>query len=208
MKVLVIGANGQIGRLLCRYAAEAGVPVRAMIRSPQQQAYFERLGVETVIADLEGDFRTAIYGCDQALFTAGSGPHTGLDKTLMIDLHGALRAIDLAREIGVTRFIMVSTLHTDPLQGPEALRPYLAAKHAADAHLMASSLPYVILRPGRLTDEAPSGRIAISRDAATGGEVSRANVAKAALAVIQRRTLANREFVLLEGDREIDEALR
>ncbi|WP_106477302.1 SDR family oxidoreductase [Phytohalomonas tamaricis] len=207
MKILVIGANGQIGRLFCQYAAEAGVPVCAMIRSPEQQSFFEALGVETVIADLEGDFRHAIYGCDQVLFAAGSGPHTGLDKTLMIDLHGAIRAIDLAREIGVTRFMMISTLHTDPLEGPEKLRPYLAAKHAADTHLIASTLPYVILRPGRLTDESASGRIATSRDTASSDAISRADVAKAALSVIQRRDIKDRELVLLDGNEPLNDAL-
>lgn len=106
MKTLVIGANGQIGRQFCELAHEADVPIRAMIRDTSQQAWFQERGIETVLADLEGDFRKAFYGCDQVVFAAGSGPHTGPDKTLMIDLYGALSAIDLAASLGIGRFIM------------------------------------------------------------------------------------------------------
>ena len=113
MTTLVIGANGQIGRQVCAIAHRQGHPIRAMIRDTAQQAGFQARGIETVLADLEGNFRKAFYGCDQVVFAAGSGPHTGPDKTLMIDLHGALSAIDLAATLGIGRFIMVSAMRAD-----------------------------------------------------------------------------------------------
>ncbi|MAR73180.1 MULTISPECIES: NAD(P)H-binding protein [unclassified Halomonas] len=81
MTTLVIGANGQIGRQVCAIAHRQGHPIRAMIRSAEQRDWFEQQGIETVVADLEGDFASAFEGCDQVLFTAGSGPNTGPDKT-------------------------------------------------------------------------------------------------------------------------------
>jgi uncharacterized protein YbjT (DUF2867 family) len=44
------------------------------------------------------------------VFTAGSGGHTGFDKTLLIDLDGAVKTIEAAEQAGVDRFIMVSAL--------------------------------------------------------------------------------------------------
>ncbi|RKQ97068.1 putative NAD(P)-binding protein [Kushneria sinocarnis] len=208
MTTLIIGANGQIGRRLCQQCAAAHVPVRAMIRHENQRAFFEELGIETVRGDLGGDMTAVFTGCDQVVFTAGSGASTGPEQTLMIDLNGAMRAIDLAREQGVERFIMVSTRHTDPLQGPERLRPYLAAKRAADAYLTHSGLAHVILRPGRLTDAPGSGRIALSREEASGEDVSRDNVARVIVTLLKRQQLDHREFVLLDGERVIDEAIR
>ncbi|WP_136067194.1 SDR family oxidoreductase [Modicisalibacter radicis] len=208
MKTLVIGANGQIGRQFCELAHQAGVPIRAMIRDTSQQAWFQERGIETVLGNLEGDFGKAFYGCDQVVFAAGSGPHTGPDKTLMIDLHGALRAIDLAASLGVGRFIMVSALRAEkPLEAPDKLRPYMAAKHAADAHLRAARVPHVILKPGRLTDEPATRRVATSLDEAGDNRVSRANVAHALLHLARRRDLARREYVLLDGERTLDVAL-
>lgn len=209
MTTLVIGANGQIGRQFCALAAEAGEPIRAMLRSAEQRPWFEERGIDTVIADLEGDFAHALDGCDQLLFTAGSGPHTGADKTLLIDLYGAIRSIEAARERGLSRYLMVSAMRADdPQAAPEALRPYMAAKFAADAYLRASGLPHVILKPGRLTDEPATQRVAASLEE-TGGEntISRANVAHALLHLVQARQRVDREFVLLDGRRSLAEVL-
>lgn len=205
-KTLVLGANGQIGRRFCRQAAENGEPVRAMIRNASQRPFFDELGVECVIGDLAGEMATAFEGCESVLFTAGSGAASGLDRTLMIDLNGAMRAIDLAREKGIERFVMVSTLHVDPLDGPEQLQPYLVVKRAADAYLMASDLDWCVLRPGRLTDEPGSGRVTLESEASSSGEVSRDNVATFARAVLTHTSPA-REYVLLDGDTPIEEAL-
>ncbi|KAA0013034.1 SDR family oxidoreductase [Billgrantia pellis] len=209
MTTLVIGANGQIGRQFCELAETAALPIRAMIRDAGQRAWFDERGIDTVVADLEGELRHAFDGCDQVIFTAGSGPHTGPDKTLMIDLFGAIRAIDLACERGLSRFLMVSAMRAeDPLEAPEKLRPYMAAKYAADAHLRASAVPHVILKPGRLIDQPASQRVATSLTE-TGGEnsVSRANVAYALRHLVQSRDLIGREYVLLDGERPIAEAL-
>ena len=46
MKILVIGANGKIGRLFCRIAAERGLAVRALVRDPEQRSFFDAIGVE------------------------------------------------------------------------------------------------------------------------------------------------------------------
>ncbi len=210
MTTLIIGANGQIGRQLCELATQAGEPIRAMIRDPGQQPWFQERGIDTVVADLEGDLDHAFEGCDQVVFTAGSGPHTGPDKTLLIDLHGAIRAAELAGEKGMARFIMISAMRAEkPLEAPEKLRPYMAAKYAADAYLRLSKVPHVILKPGKLTDEPATQRVATSLEE-TGGsnEASRANVAHALLHLIRTRDLIDREFVLLDGERDIADALR
>lgn len=210
MTTLVIGANGQIGHQFCAIAAEAGLPIKAMIRHDDQRVWFEERGIDTVVADLEGDFRHAFDGCDQVVFAAGSGPHTGPDKTLLIDLYAAIRAVDACRDFGIDRFVMVSALRAEnPLEAPEKLRPYMAAKFAADAYLRSSGVPYVILKPGRLIDEPATERVATSLEEA-GGEnsVSRANVAHALLHLIKAEGLIDREFCLLDGERAIDAALR
>lgn len=209
MTTLVIGANGQIGKQFCELAQKAGTSIKAMIRSEEQAAWFSERGIETVVADLEGDFAHAFAGCEQVVFTAGSGPHTGPDKTLMIDLYGAIRTADIAKQKGLSRYIMVSAMRAEqPLEAPEKLRPYLAAKFAADAHLRNSGMPYVILKPGRLTDETASQQFASSLDEAGDSQISRANVAYALLHAVQKPDLVNQEYLLLDGKRSIDEIIQ
>ncbi|MGO1616245.1 MAG: SDR family oxidoreductase [Halomonas sp.] len=208
MTTLVIGANGQIGKQFCDLARQAGTPIKAMIRSEKQAVWFNERGIDSVIADLEGEFEHAFDGCDQVVFTAGSGPHTGPDKTLMIDLFGAIRTADIAKQQGLARYIMISAMRAEqPLEAPEKMRPYMAAKFAADAHLRNSGVPYVILKPGRLTDEVASQQFASSLDEAGDNQISRANVAHALLRAVQTPDLVNQEYLLLNGTRSIDEII-
>ncbi|GGC89177.1 SDR family oxidoreductase [Vreelandella lutescens] len=208
MTTLVMGANGQIGKQFCELAKQAGTPIKAMIRSEEQAAWFHDRGIKTVIGDLEGECEHAFDGCDQVVFTAGSGPHTGPDKTLMIDLFGAIRAADMASQRGLSRFIMVSAIRAEkPLEAPEKMRPYMAAKFAADAHLRHSDVSYVILKPGRLTDDEPTHKFANSLEEAGDNQISRANVAYALLRVVQTPGLINQEITLLDGKRPVDALL-
>ncbi|WP_447043701.1 SDR family oxidoreductase [Vreelandella sp. H-I2] len=209
MTTLVIGANGQIGKQFCELAQQAGTPIKAMVRSEEQASWFNDQGINTVVADLEGEFEHAFEGWDQVVFTAGSGPHTGPDKTLMVDLFGAIRTADIAKQKGLSRYIMISAMRAEqPLEAPEKMRPYMAAKFAADAHLRNSGVPYVILKPGRLTDETASQQFASSIDEAGDNQISRANVAHSLLHTMQTSSLANQEYLLLDGKRSIGEIIQ
>lgn len=207
MTILVIGANGRVGRQLCELASGAGMDLRAMLRHRAEEPAFDELGVTTVNGDLEGDMREAMEGCEEVVFMAGSGPHTGADRTLMVDLHGAVRAIELAEELGVKRFLMLSALRAnDPLHAPEALRPYMAAKHAADRLLVGSGVPYVILAPGKFTDEEATGLVSTTPESQHDITVSRGNVAEAMLEILRHPDLVNRRIELVDGDTPVAEA--
>jgi len=208
MTILVIGANGRVGKQLCTLAAQGGVEVRAMVRHRAEEPLFDEQGIETAQGDLEGGFHEAMEGCDQVVFAAGSGSHTSSDRTLLVDLHGAIRSIELAETLGVSRFIMVSALRAmDPLAAPERLRPFMAAKYAADLVLRRSAVPHLILRPGKLTDEEASGLVTTVPDQMPNITVSRGNVARVLLAIVRNRDLVNREIALVDGDTPIDTAL-
>ena len=206
-KVLTIGANGQIGRLFCQKAKDAELSIRAMVRNDEQRARFEAQGIEAVVGDLEGDFFHAFDGCDRVVFTAGSGGSTGGDKTLLVDLYGAIRAIAESEARGVDHFVMVSALRAEqPLKAPPAMRHYMVAKLLADQRLIESSVPATVLRPGRLTDEAGSGRVRTSVAAGEGFDISRENVAGCILEALRQPSTVNRVVDLLDGDTPIADA--
>lgn len=211
MKVLVVGANGQIGRHLVKKLADSDIhsPV-AMIREEEQISYFNSLNVESVIASLEGSVKEiteAMAGCEAIVFTAGSGASTGADKTLLIDLDGAAKTIKAAEENGVKRFLMVSAIQADRRQNwTKEMAPYYVAKHHADNILRSSGLDYTIVRPGLLLNDAGTGKVQASE--MTGyGSIPREDVAEVLIASLSKDNLTNKTFELISGEEDIETAL-
>ncbi|CAM3500731.1 NAD(P)H-binding protein [Marinicrinis lubricantis] len=129
MKVFIVGANGQIGKLLVNLLKEdAEHQVRVMVRTEEQLINFEQMGVEAALGNLEGtveQLEDAVKGCDAVVFTAGSGGLTGYDKTLLIDLDGAVKMMEAAERANVTRFIMVSAIQAhNRHHWNEHIKPY------------------------------------------------------------------------------------
>ena len=199
--ILVLGANGKIGRIFCKEASEAGLPIRAMVRSEDQRESFETTNIEVVIGNLEAEFEHAAQGCDRMVFTAGSGAKTGADKTMLVDLYGAIRAIELSEKLTIDHFVMVSAARAEaPLAAPPAMRHYMVAKLLADQRLIESNVAATVLRPGRLTDEVGSGRVRTSVAAGDGFDISRENVASCILEALRQPSRINRVVDLLDGD--------
>ncbi|TBW48128.1 SDR family oxidoreductase [Marinobacter halodurans] len=209
MRVLIAGANGKIGQHLIRKMANSSHEARALVRDPDQIPLMEQLGAtEAVVGDLEDDCTLALQGCDAVIFTAGSGPHTGPEKTVDVDQNAAIRLIDTAKSVGVKRFIMVSSMRVDePEKGPEKLQHYLAAKKAADDHLRDSGLNYTIVRPGPLTLSEGTGLVEISRKLGRSGDISREDVASVLLEVLSAHNAENLTFDVLSGDLSVTDAM-
>lgn len=211
MKVLVVGANGQIGRQFVKMLADSEEHTpKAMVRRQDQISFFNALGVQTVLASLEGsvdEIAEAMESCDAVVFTAGSGGSTGADKTLLIDLDGAAKTIEAAQRTGIGRFLMVSAIYADRRENwNEDMAPYYVAKHHADNILRASGLTYTIIRPGLLTNEAGTGRITASEQL-DGGPVPREDIASVLLYSLANEHVYNKAFEVISGDDAIEDAL-
>lgn len=210
MNVFVIGANGQIGKQLVERLHEEGKhDVTAMVRKEEQLEDFKNKGYQAVLGDLEGDVANltdAIGNADVVVFAAGSGGNTGADKTLLIDLDGAAKSIEAAKQQDVKQFVMVSALKAEDRSAwPDEMKPYYVAKHHADRLLEESGLTYTIVRPGVLTDDAGTGKVKTG-DVST-GEVPRADVAAFLAHVIGHDAAYNKAIDLVKGDTAIEDTL-
>ncbi|TWT01012.1 SDR family oxidoreductase [Planomicrobium sp. CPCC 101079] len=211
MKVLVVGANGQIGRHFVKLLSEDPRHTAiAMIRSEEQISFFNSLNVESVIVSLEEsvqEIAAAMAGCDAVVFTAGSGGSTGADKTLLIDLDGAAKTIEAAQQTGTDRFLMVSAIHADRReQWGDEIAPYYVAKHHADNILRASGLAYTIIRPGALTNDPGTGKIQAGENLER-GPIPREDVAKVLHHALASEQLHGKTFEIITGKDEIADAL-
>ncbi|MBM7586222.1 uncharacterized protein YbjT (DUF2867 family) [Bacillus pakistanensis] len=210
MHVLVIGANGTTGKHIVEKLSNSSQHiVRAMIRKMEQAKDMEALGARPIVADLEQDFSYALEDVNAVIFAAGSGSKTGPEKTTAVDEQGAIKAIDFAKEKGIERFVMLSSMGADlPLQGPKGLQHYLEAKQKADQHLLTSGLNFTIVRPGRLTDDRGIGKIIAAPSIEDkSGSISREDVAEVLVEVLLIESVYHQTFEILGGSIPIKEAL-
>ncbi|WP_062046487.1 SDR family oxidoreductase [Bacillus sp. JCM 19034] len=211
MNVLVVGANGQIARHTLTKLSDKGYSPIAMIRNEEQANELKQLGArETIVADLEQniDHIFSIHQIDVVLFAAGSGGHTGADKTILIDLWGAMKVIDTAEKYGVKRFVMLSSMGTVDPDKSDQIRHYLVAKKLADDHLKRSSLTYTIVRPGSLVNEPAQGKIKLEEEIKErDNTITREDVAIVLAEVIERENTHFKTFEILNGVTPIEDAL-
>lgn len=207
MRVLVIGANGGIGKQAVEKLLESDHEPVAMVRKTDQIPQFEELGAQTVLADLEEDFEKAFHNIDAVIFAAGSGPHTGADKTIVIDQEGAIESVDLAKRHGIKRFIMLSSIGADHPKGTGQMKHYLYAKHRADEYLKKTGLNYTIVRPGRLTDDPGTGKVNLQEKLSDIGNIPREDVAAVLVYLLSVPRAENQIFELVEGNTELSEVL-
>lgn len=196
--IAVTGATGQLGRLVIE-ALLKKVPaaeIIAAVRSPEKAADLAALGVQ---------LRQADYAKPETLASAFSG----VEKVLLISSSevGAREAqhkavIAAAKEAGVSLLAYTSLLHADtsPLG--------LATEHrATEQALIASNVPYAILRNGWYTENyAASIAPAITHGAFIGAaaegkiaSASRKDYAEAAAAVLAGNEAAGKIYEL-SGD--------
>ncbi len=208
MKVLVAGANGKIGTILCgKMWAHAHFSPVALIRDERQQIKFTAFGVPSVVGDLEDGIAEFLPGLDAVVFTAGSGSRTGPEKTIDVDQNAAIRLIADCQKAGVRRFLMISAIGSDPHSESDRIQHYYKAKGVADENLRASSLDYVILAPGHLTDDPGTGRIDAAENLDRGGEIPREDVADAIVAALENPSAIGKTIQILAGETAIAEAV-
>jgi uncharacterized protein YbjT (DUF2867 family) len=209
-KVLVIGANGSTGRIVCNLLQNSSkYQPMAMIREKSQAKHFDEKGIETVMGDLEKDFESAYKGIHKVIFAAGSGGSTGPEKTKAVDQEGAIKSIDLAKKHKVKKFVLLSTMGAE---NPEEMKDspmhhYLVAKHKADQHLIKSGLDFSIVRPGGLTDDAGTGKIEAAESLGKRGKISREDVANTLVTVLESDHAPDAFFEIIEGEDEIKDAV-
>src|SRR5215211_6341350 len=144
MDVLVAGGHGQVALHLLRLLSERGHHARGLIRNPDHAPDLEQIGAVPVLCDLETDEAVPHVGAAEAIaFAAGAGPGSGAERKRTVDYGAAVKLIEAAQELGVSRYLMVSSMGAgDPGSAQEEMRPYQQAKHDADEALARSSLDW------------------------------------------------------------------
>ena len=209
MRVLVLGATGHTGRLVCKKLVDRDVDVVAGVRRSTSRDVTDLGAAQIIDVDLEEDIQHAFEGIEKVIFAAGSGSKTGLDKTIAIDLNGALKCIALAEKFKIKRFVMLSSMGVEtPELLPKTLRPYLNAKSAVDEQLRRSGLDHVIVRPARLTFGPATEMISAAPDVRLFTPISREDVAEIMVSLLLDCSIVGKTIELMGGTTPTNVALQ
>ena len=209
MRITILGAHGKIAMHLHGELKARGHQVRGLVRDPEQVAALRDAGVEPVVCDVEREeeIAEAVGSADAVVFAAGAGTGSGAARKWTVDRDGALKLMEAARKNGIPRYVMVSAMRLDEPRGDDVFRTYLRAKAEADQALRESGIDYTIVKPGRLTDEPGTGRVALANRLPK-GEVPREDVAAVLAEVLETPEAVGHTFDLTDGELSVAEAVR
>jgi uncharacterized protein YbjT (DUF2867 family) len=215
MRILIAGGHGKIALILERLLSRRGDSVAGFIRNPEHAADLRAAGAEALVVDLEAasvdDVAAYLRDADAVVFAAGAGPGSGAARKDTVDRDAAILLADAAETAGVVRYLMISSMGADAEAPDDAGDPvfvaYLRAKGAADENVRArKTLTSTIVRPGHLTNDPGTGRVAIADD--TGhGSIPREDVAAVLLAVLDAPGTGGQTFEVISGDTPLVDAV-
>ena len=147
---------------------------------------------------------------DAVVFTAGS---RGKDIN-QIDALGAMKTIEAANAVGITRYVMLGAMYAadwlrweQPQVKPaiDALADYYVTKNMADQYLIGSGLDYTIIEPGSLTEQKGTGAIQVEPDGP--GPIPIPDVAQCLADCVDLPQTVGRIYNIVGGSTPIRQAL-
>jgi uncharacterized protein YbjT (DUF2867 family) len=163
MRVVVLGAAGQLGREVVRALVARRHAVCAAVRRPPVPALGSSVEVRLADARNKAEIRTAISGFDAVVNAIGAGTLRRND----VESTTTAIAVGAAQDVGVERYIAMSAgmVALDWVIFKYILRPLIfrniLAEHCRVEEIVkASALSWTIVRPPKLTNAPPRGYVA------------------------------------------------
>jgi len=193
MKLLIIGASRGIGRQLLEQALQAGHPVTAMARHPENFPR-QQAGLQMVAGDIldPSQVQQAVAGQEAVCLTIGVGVTW---KPVTVFSQGTKNVLAAMAEHGVRRLVCVTGIGAGDSAGhggflydwlfkPLLLKTIYEDKDRQEALIRASDMDWTIVRPGFLTNGPLTGNYRVLTDlwGIKADRISRADVAHFMLA--------------------------
>ncbi|MBY6411519.1 SDR family oxidoreductase [Rhodococcus sp. BP-252] len=212
-RVVVFGGHGKVALRAAPLLVGAGHEVGAIVRNPDHVGDVADAGATPIVADIEyldvAKIAALIEGYDVVVWSAGAGGGDS-KRTYAVDRDAAIRSMDAAGRAGISRYVMVSYFGAGLDHGVDSgnsFHAYAQAKAEADDYLKSTSLDWTILGPSALTLDQGTGLIDTKDAGATGGSVTRDDVAAAVVAAIASPGTIGRFIEFDNGSTPIAEAL-
>ena len=204
--VLVAGATGRTGQRVVEQLIAKHYRVRALVRDAAKAKAQLPATVEMSVGDVRtpSTLEPAMHGAKyvvSAIGASGMKPTPG-NSYVEVDFQGNVNLVAAAKQAKVAQFVLVTSGGTaNPAANPmEFMRPILSAKAKGEAALRASGVPYTIVRPGGLLDEA-GGKTAVAFAGGDGpvGRIPRADVATVCVEALGRKSALSKSVSVVSG---------
>ena len=208
MKVFIAGATGRVAEELIKDLVSKGHQVVAGARRPDK--VISLVNVQALSLDLHADVSDLakdLREMDAVYFVAGS---RGRDL-LQTDVFGAIKLMQAAEQVGVNRFIMLSSLFAlEPEKwkepGLDKLTDYNIAKFLADNYLVQQTrLAYTILQPGALLETEATGKVELDPAHVGGNPIP--DVATVLAELLELPASHKKVIKMISGETRISKAL-
>ena len=166
--ILVAGATGTLGGLICQRLRDRGETVRALVRpsaGPEKVERLRALGVEIYQGDLrepaslDGATRDVDVVISTVSMIGTARPGDSFDDT---DNAGTRALIDAAKRAAVGQFIYISFDHAQFEDSP-----MVRAKREVEQYLRDSGVPYTVLSPSIFMETWLGPRLGVDAAART-----------------------------------------
>ncbi len=157
MRVAIIGGTGFVGGHLTDALLDAGHEVSLLVRAGSESKVSQSGRVSMTTGDISSPdaLRAVMQGCSAVVYNVGilrEFPRRGITFEES-QYRGLVRTVDAAREVGVTRLLLMSA---NGVKQPGT--PYQETKFRAEQYARQSGLDVTVLRPSVIFGD-PDGKM-------------------------------------------------
>jgi nucleoside-diphosphate-sugar epimerase len=215
--VVVSGATGQTGsriyeRLVAQDFVATGGVRNVAKASKSLSGNIQHLDV---VEDSLEILTQTLKGADGLIIASGMNPGKNLLRMSAaaheVDNVGTCKLIEAAKQAGVKKVVLVSSILTDGRSWGQEQSPGFVATNAfggaldeklvAEKYLIASGIDYTIIRPGGLKGKGPTGALSINpENTLNSGEISRDLVADVSVASLNNAKASKTVLEIIEDE--------
>lgn len=156
-KVLVAGASGKTGRCVVETLVSNNVPVRALVRDIERGKAVLPSARDAPLDVVQADvfqyatLPRALGDANAIIICTGTADPMDPMGPFNVDFQGTVNLVELAKQKGVKKIVLVSSIGADTLLNPLNLFwGVLFWKKRAEEAIQRSGIDYTIVRPGGL----------------------------------------------------------
>ncbi|NUH84006.1 NAD(P)H-binding protein [Bacillus firmus] len=206
MKVIVIGANGDVGELVIRKLADRKHEALAVAANENQMEDLIKMGAVQAIVYDEEKLIPYLQASDAVIYLTGVNPKKHTGKTVMVNHQSISDIIQLAQKSNGRRFVMMSAVKAEESETDPSRK--IAAKDLPEDMLKAADLVYTVVRIGQLTDNPGNGTITLSEKIHDRkAEIPREDAAEVLVESLDQEAVFHSTIEAASGDTPISEAL-